>query len=105
MTRKPGEVYIVDLGMAAKVRPMVIISREDPSAPRALSICAPITSSNRGSKYEVPIGKPRFLSVEGYVNVQGIQAVQHHELQRKIGQLSQENMIEIRNALRFALEL
>jgi mRNA interferase MazF len=97
MTRKRGEVYIVDLGIAAKVRPMVIISRDDPSAPRSLSICAPITSSNRGSKYEVPIGKHRFLNLEGHVNVQGIQAVQNHELHRKIGHLSHENMTEMRH--------
>ena len=37
MIPKPGEVYLVDLGMAGKVRPVVIVSREDANAPRALS--------------------------------------------------------------------
>jgi mRNA interferase MazF len=105
MTHKPGEVYLVDLGIAGKVRPMVIVSREDAAAPRALSICAPITSANRHSPYEAPIGKLHFLSVDGCVNVQGIQAIQDHELRRKIGQLSQANMAEIKKALRFALDL
>jgi mRNA interferase MazF len=46
MTTKPGEVYRVDLGMGAKVRMMLVVSREDSEAPRALSLCVPITTSN-----------------------------------------------------------
>ena len=61
MRTRPGEVYRVDLGIAGKVRPMVVVSREDPDAPRALAICAPVTTAYRGSEYEVDIGKPRFL--------------------------------------------
>ena len=44
----PGEIYLIDLGMVGKVRPAVVISREDPDAPRALAICAPLTTENRG---------------------------------------------------------
>lgn len=88
----------------AWVRP-VVVSREDSNAPRALLICAPITSSNRKSQYEVSIGRHRFLNLDGYVNVQGLQAIQHHELHKKIGHLSYENMNEIKKALRFAFDL
>jgi hypothetical protein len=55
MTTKPGEIYRVDLGMAGKVRLMIVLSREDEDAPRALSVCAPITTANRGSSYEVEL--------------------------------------------------
>ena len=34
MTPKPGEVYLVDLGLAGKVRPVVIVTREDATAPQ-----------------------------------------------------------------------
>ena len=34
---KPGEVYWVGLGMAAKYRPLMVVSREDPQAERALA--------------------------------------------------------------------
>ncbi len=47
MTTKPGEVYKVDLGIAGKVRSMVVVSREDRDAPRALAVCAPITTAYR----------------------------------------------------------
>jgi mRNA interferase MazF len=105
MTTEPGEVYLVDLGMAAKVRPMLIVSRKDDDAPRALSICAPMTTSGRGSAYEVPLGKLSFLREAGCVNVQGLQAIQHHELLRKLGRISASDLAAVRKALAWMLEL
>jgi len=105
MTTNPGEVYMVDLGLAAKFRPMLVVSRKDPDAPRALSICAPITTSNRSSQYEVFIGKPKFLSEQSYVNVQGLQAIEHHELKKRIGFISSDQMSSVKEALIFALDL
>lgn len=102
---EPGQVYLVDLGMAAKTRPMLIVSRRDEDAPRALSLCAPITTSTRDSRYEVPIGKPRFLHENSFVNVQGLQAIQHHELKRAIGKLPEDKMAEVRGALIWMLEI
>jgi len=105
MTTEPGEVYLVDLGLAAKTRPMLVVSRKDDDPPRALSICAPITTSSRESGYEVAIGKPKFLDKSSFVNVQGLQAIQHHELRRKMGRLSTESMSNVRDALLWALDL
>ncbi|MCM8539356.1 MAG: type II toxin-antitoxin system PemK/MazF family toxin [Lentisphaeraceae bacterium] len=105
MTTKPGQVFLVDLGYDAKLRPMVIVSREDDDAPRALSLCAPATTQFRDSPYEVYIGKPRFLLKESYVNVQGIQAIQHHELGKYLGILSDDQIEEIKQAIRFACDL
>lgn len=105
MRTSPGQVYKVDLGIAGKVRSMVVVSREDPEAPRALAVCAPVTTAYRGSEYEVNIGKPRFLREQSYVNVQGLQAVQHHELIGPIGKLHPAEMEKIRAALRYAMDL
>jgi mRNA interferase MazF len=105
MTISPGQVFLVDLGIAAKVRPMLVVSREDRTAPRALAICAPITSSNRGSRYEVSIGKPRFLDYDSFVNVQGLQAIQFHELRKSIGRLPEASMIEVKAALAYLFDI
>ncbi len=105
MKISPGQVFLVDLGIAAKFRPMVVLSREDSEAPRALAVCAPVTTSNRGSRYEVPVGKVAFLDRESFVNVQGVQAVQHHELKRMIGRLPPGSLLEIKSALKFLFEL
>ena len=52
MNAKPGEIWLADLGLAAKTRPVLIISRHDPEAPRALLIYVPLTTQHRGSRYE-----------------------------------------------------
>src|SRR3989337_2960105 len=105
MTTKPGEVYKVDLGIKGKVRLMVVVSREDLNAPRSLAICAPITTSYRYSKYEIDIGKPNFLREKSYVHVQGLQAIQLHELIGPIGKLNNEIMEKLKDALKYAMEL
>ena len=105
MTTKPGEVYLVDLGIAGKIRPMIVLSREDSDPRRALAICAPITTSSRDSKYEIAIGNSKFLKSESFVNVQGLQAISHHELHRKIGTISDAYLSQIKDALLFALDL
>ncbi len=68
MRIEPGSVYRVDLGYSGKVRYMVAVSREDEDPPRALVLCAPITTKYRESDYEVDIGKPRFLREKSFVN-------------------------------------
>jgi len=105
MRTKPGEVYRVDLGMGGKVRMMLVVSREDASAPRALSICAPITTANRGSAYEVELPSRPFLRERSYANIQGIQAIQHHELQGPIGIFHGKVMEQIREVIAYTFDI
>ena len=56
-------------------------------------------------EYEVDVGKPRFLRHHSYVNVQGVQAIQHHELEGRIGVFQGDVMDKIRDALKYALDL
>lgn len=78
---------------------MVVVSERDDSAPRALATCVPITTAFRGTWYEVELGKKAFLREQSYANVQGIQAIQFHELQGPIGRLTTAEMANIRVAL------
>ena len=78
MTPKVGEVYPLDLGLKGKVRPVVVLSREDPDAPRALALCVPLTTENRGSRYEVPMPRVPWLRLQGVANVQAIGADPFH---------------------------
>ena len=105
MTTKPGEVYRVDLGAGGKVRMMLVMSREDSNPPRALSLCVPITSAYRDSPYEVELPSRPFLRMKSYANVQGLQAVQHHELQGPIGTFHGKAIDDVRAALRYAMEI
>jgi mRNA interferase MazF len=105
MTTKPGEVYRVDLGAGGKVRMMLVVSREDSNPPSALCLCVPITSAFRGSPYEVELPSRPFLRMKSYANVQGLQAIQHHELQGPVGTFYGKAMDDVREALRYAMEI
>ncbi len=105
MAAKPGEVWLADLGLAAKTRPVVILSRDDPQAPRALVVYVPLTTQNRGSRYEVELGRLRFLKEMSVANVQGLGSIPAIRLQRRLGLLSTELLNKIKQAIRFALDL
>jgi mRNA interferase MazF len=105
MKAKPGDIWLADLGLAAKVRPVLVISRYDPEAPRSLIIYVPLTTQHRGSQYEIPVGQLSFLDAASVVNVQGIGSLVEPRLERKLGQLPPELMAKVKEAMRFALEL
>lgn len=84
---------------------MLVVSREDVEAPRALAPCVPITSSFRASRYEVPLPAMPFLRVASFANVQVLQALQEHESVGPVGSFWGSVMDEVRDDLRFALNL
>ena len=105
MHPRPGEVWLADLGMAAKTRPVVVVSRFDTDPPRALVLYVPLTSQDRGSEYEVELPELPFLKLEGVANVQGLGSLALTRLERRLGTLPPEVFVRIKDALRFALEL
>ena len=105
MNPRPGEVGLADLGLSAKTRPVVIVSRFDLDAPRALAIYVPLTTRNRNSLYKVPIPRLAFLNEISVANVQGLASIPTVRLERKLGKLPDNAMVEIRRALSFALDL
>jgi mRNA interferase MazF len=97
---KPGEVYWVDLGIAAKYRPLMVVSREDSEAERALAVCVPLTTEIRG-------GHVRWLpgASQGVANVHGITSVERHRLERRAGCLEAPVIKKVRSAIAWMLEL
>ena len=105
MNPRPGEIWLADLGLAAKTRPVVIVSREDPNAPRSLVLYVPLTSQRRNSPYEVVLPRLPFLDRESAANVQGLGSLPTVRLERRIGRLSEAIMERLKDALAFALDL
>ena len=97
--------WLADLGLTAKARPVVIVSREDANPPRVLAIYVPLTQQTRGSRYEVEIGKLPFLDGASFANVQGIGSLAHARLERRLGQLPPSLIAKLKEAIRFALEV
>ena len=71
MATNPGEVWLADLGLAAKYRPVVIVSRAHSDPPRALVLYVPLTTQDRQSQYEVRLPQVRFLDQGSVAKVQG----------------------------------
>jgi mRNA interferase MazF len=89
MNPRPAEIWLADLGLAAKTRPVVIVSRQDADAPQALAIYVPLTTQNRNSPYEVALPKLGFLNAGSVANVQGIASIPAIRLERKLGTSAQ----------------
>jgi len=102
---QPGEVWLADLGLAAKTRPVIVVSRFDPDAPRALVLYVPLTTQNRMSRYEVGLPKLPFLDQLSFANVQGLASIPTVRLERRLGRLPPSVMTELKVALLFALDL
>jgi len=72
MHPRPSEIWLADLGLSAKTRPVMIVSRFDPDAPRALIIYGPLTTQNRESSYKVPVPRLAFLNAVSFVNCRAL---------------------------------
>ena len=92
-----GEVWQVDFGTVAKVRPALVISVHYADADRALIGVIPHTTSTRGSQFEVVVGAG-FLG-EGAFLAQGIQAFPPKYFMRRLGVLTPAQLQSVEDAL------
>ncbi len=93
-----GEVWIVDLGLAGKVRPCLVISVPAGLQDRALVTLVAHTSSIRGSNFEVAV-RARFLSA-GVFDAQNMLTVPEAKLIRKLGSLSPGQLTLVEQVVR-----
>lgn len=77
---------MVDLGLAAKVRPCLVLSIPALDQDRALATLIPHTTSVRGSRFEIAL-KISFLHA-GAFDAQSLVSVPHAKLVRKLGALT-----------------
>ncbi len=93
-----GEVWMVDLGLAAKVRPCAVLSIPASDQDRALVTLVPHTTSIRGSRFEVNL-KVAFLHA-GAFDVQNLVTIPHAKLVRKLGTLTNEQLSSLEAGIR-----
>jgi mRNA interferase MazF len=98
-----GEVWVADLGMAAKVRPCLVLSVPIAAQDRVLATLVPHTTSVRGTRFEVDVPKA-FLNT-GAFDAQGLVTVAHAKLIRKLGQLQTDELALVEAAVRSWLGL
>jgi len=104
MVPKRGEVWSVDFGLAAKVRPAVVVSIDYTDDDRAILGIVPHTTSVRGSKFEIRV-PVRFLAADGAFLLQGFATLPPRHFIRRLGVLNADQMSQIEAGLRDWLAL
>jgi mRNA interferase MazF len=94
----PGDVWMIDFGMAAKVRPAVLLTGEPAADELDLVTVVLHTTALRGNRWELTIPKPFLKS--GAFHLQQVQTISMVKLERRLGVLTAEEMGRMRNALR-----
>jgi mRNA interferase MazF len=88
-----GEVWLVDLGLAAKIRPCLVLGVPSVDEDRALVTVVPHTTSLRGTRFETAIAT-RFLK-PGAFDAQGIATIPAVRLMRPLGTLSSQQLDDV----------
>src|SRR3989304_1956064 len=88
-----GDVWLVDLGLAAKLRPALVLSVPAAESDRALVTLVPHTTSVRGSRFEIPL-VVRFLRT-GAFDAQSLVTIPHAKLVRRLGSLTGDHLKEV----------
>lgn len=93
----PGEIWRVDFGLAAKVRPALILSDYPSDEELALLVVIPHTTAVRGNRWELKLPKP-FLQ-NGVFHLQQIQPISLVRFDAKLGALTTDELTKVKAAL------
>ena len=99
----PGEIWRVDLGLTAKVRPCLVMSDYPTEDELALMLVIPHTTAMRHNRWEFACRKP-FLK-PGVFHLQQIQPVSLNRLETKLGSLTSDEFQALGKQLAMLLKL
>lgn len=100
-----GEVWWTELDPPAGKRPVVLLSRDEAYAVRAMVTVAPVTMRIRRIRSEVLLGPKDGLTKPCVANLDSILTIPKAYLRDRISALSREKLRELDAAIRFALGL
>jgi mRNA interferase MazF len=102
---KRGEVWWADLPLPTGRRPVVLLSRDEAYAVRALVTVAPVTTRIRHIPAEVPLGPEDGLPRACVANLDTILTIAKASLREYLASLSPEKLRAVDAAIHFALGL
>ena len=100
-----GDIRLVEFGRPDKTRPVLVLSRARAIDVLIAVMVAPITSTIRGNRAEVPLGFEEGLKGPSVARLDSIQTVEKTLLGRLLGSLDAARAPELRRAALFAMQL
>ncbi len=97
-TIERGEVWFVDLGLAAKARPALVISIPFLDHERAVYAIVPHTTALRGTRFEVVMRIPWLQP--GAFDIQGLRHLPRPVFLRRLGVLNPQQIQQITDAIK-----
>lgn len=98
-------MYSIWLAQLDKLRPVLVLTREEVRAVRRLVTVAPITSTVRGLRSEVIVGQRNGLDHESVANLDSITTVPREVLLRPVGALLEDQEHDLTRAFHEAFDL
>ena len=94
---RASEVWLIDLGMVAKVRPCLLLTNYPADDELALVTVLPHTTALRGNRWELAL--PKSFLKPGAFHLQQVQSVSVARLERRLGTLTAEEWTTVQNRL------
>jgi mRNA interferase MazF len=100
---EPGEVWIADMGMVAKVRPVLVLTETPAEDDLTLVTVVFHTTQAFGNVWEIEIPKPWLK--EGVFHLQQIYTAPIAKFERRLGKLTDDEFELVKDGLRDRLNL
>ena len=107
-----GEIWLANLNPArgreqSGFRPCLVISVDQFNhGPAELVIVVPLTSKNKSIPLHVEIsGKQTGLDVTSYIKTEDLRSIWRDRLEKKIGQVSEEVILEVLDRIKILLNI
>ena len=98
-----GEIWNVEFKKPDKIRPVLILTRQEMIPYLHTVTVGPVTRTIRGVPSEVVVGTEEGLKEPSVINLHHLITIPKSELRRFVGTLSSTKMFQVRKAMLFAL--
>ncbi len=100
-----GDVRLCEFEYPDKTRPVVVLTRTSAVGYLRGVTVAPITTTIREIRSQVPVGPEEGLDQPSAVSLDHVSTVEKRLIGRLLGRLNAPKLVSVREALLFALEL
>ena len=100
-----GDIWMINLGGKIGTRPIVILTRQNVLQYLNKVTVAEITTKGKGYPTEVFIGQKANLQESSFVQADNLHTVPQQKLEKYLGTLDKQTMLEVSRKVVLALEL